>query len=269
MRPELVPVVRQRVADSVPRIVAEGISYAFHRPEGPLAVLEDVTICASRGEFISLIGPSGCGKSTLLTILTGLIRPMEGRVLVDGMDVTGRVGLTGYMPQKDLLLPWRSVLDNAAIGLEMRGTRRREARKEAVRWFDRFGLAGFERAYPSALSGGMRQRAALLRTFLAGRDILLLDEPLGALDAITRMEMQQWLLDIWESFRKTIVLVTHDVDEALYLSDRVYVMTSRPGRIAAEILVDIERPRDHHTVVTSAHFAELKRVVLETLSENR
>jgi ABC-type nitrate/sulfonate/bicarbonate transport system ATPase subunit len=232
-------------------------------------VLQDVSVRVAPGEFVSVIGPSGCGKSSLLTILTGLLRPLSGQVLVDGVDVTGHVGLTGYMPQKDLLLPWRSVLDNAAIGLEMRGMGRRDARREAMRWFGRFGLEGFERAYPSALSGGMRQRTALLRTFLAGRDILLLDEPLGALDAITRMDMQQWLLDVWESLGKTIVLVTHDVDEALFLSQRVYVMTPRPGRIAAEIAVDIPRPRDHHAVVTSPRFAELKRFVLQTLTETR
>jgi ABC-type nitrate/sulfonate/bicarbonate transport system ATPase subunit len=169
------------------------------------------------------------------------------------------------MPQRDLLLPWRSVLDNAAIPLELRGVPRNRAREEAASWFPRFGLQGFERSYPARLSGGMRQRAALLRTFLTGRDILLLDEPFGALDALTRADMQEWLLDIWTGLAKTIVLVTHDVDEAIYLADRVCVMSPRPGTIEREIDIPLPRPRNHDAIVTSAAFAELKRTILNAL----
>jgi ABC-type nitrate/sulfonate/bicarbonate transport system ATPase subunit len=254
---------RQRAA--IPQIEAAGIEKSFGSGEERHRVLDSVSVSAAPGEFVSIIGPSGCGKSTLLSILTGLVRPDRGEVRIAGQDVTGRVGLTGYMPQKELLLPWRTVLDNTAIALELKGRKRSEARREAAAWFPRFGLEGYERAYPSALSGGMRQRAALLRTVLTGRDILLLDEPLGALDAITRMDMQQWLLDVAGSLGKTIILVTHDVDEALYLSDRAYVLSPRPGTVRAVIDVAFSRPRRHDEVVTSATFAHLKRDALRAL----
>jgi ABC-type nitrate/sulfonate/bicarbonate transport system ATPase subunit len=156
--------------------------------EGSVEALRDVTIHASPGEFVSVLGPSGCGKSTLFEVIAGLLEPSAGEVLVDGVSAPNRLGTIGYMPQKDLLLPWRSVLDNTIVGLELQGMRRGDARREALEWIPRFGLRGFERSYPSALSGGMRQRAALLRTFLGGRDILLLDEPFGALDALTRAD---------------------------------------------------------------------------------
>jgi ABC-type nitrate/sulfonate/bicarbonate transport system ATPase subunit len=227
--------------------------------------LDAVTIGAQAGEIVAIVGPSGCGKSTLLTILAGLLAPEEGRVYADGLEVTGRLGFTAYMPQKDLLLPWKSVLDNTAIALELRGISRRSARAQAREWFPRFGLAGFEQHYPATLSGGMRQRAALLRTFLTGRDVILLDEPFGALDALTRADMQAWLLDIWAEVGKTIVLVTHDVDEAIYLADRVYVMSPRPGRVLCDLPIDLPRPRDHDAVVTSAPFAALKARVLHVL----
>jgi ABC-type nitrate/sulfonate/bicarbonate transport system ATPase subunit len=248
------------------KLVAEGISHGFRVDAGRLAALEGVSVSANAGELIAILGPSGCGKSTLLTVLAGLLTPDRGQVRVDGQDVTGRLGFTGYMPQKDLLLPWKRVLDNTAVALELRGVSRREARAEAQSWFPRFGLAGFERHYPATLSGGMRQRAALLRTVLTGRDILLLDEPFGALDALTRADLQAWLLDIWSELGKTILLVTHDVDEAIYLADRVYVISPRPGRILCNLPVDLPRPRAHDEVVTSAPFAALKREVLRALS---
>jgi len=229
----------------------------------------DVSLAAGAGEFVSIIGPSGCGKTTLFNILAGLERPNAGAVLMDGADSTGQPGGVGYMLQKDLLLPWKSTLDNAALGLQLQGVSWRRAREEARRWFLRFGLEGFEREYPHALSGGMRQRAALLRTFLARREVLLLDEPFGALDALTRAEMQEWLLDVWAEFDKTIVLVTHDVDEAIFLSDRVYVMTPRPGRVAAEVEISLPRPRVYDKVVTSVPFLALKRELLDTLGSHR
>jgi len=243
------------------KIAAEGIRKHFYADGRWLLVLDNVSIAAREGEFVSIIGPSGCGKSTLFNIFAGLERVDAGRVLVDEQDVTGRLGYVGYMPQKDLLLPWKRVLDNTTIGLELLGVSKRKARAEAAGYFPLFGLEGFERHYPATLSGGMRQRAAFLRTVLSRRDILLLDEPFGALDSLTRSSMQEWLLHIWDTLRKTIIFVTHDVDEALYLSDRVYVMRGRPGYIQEVLDVPFERPRDYD-IVTTGTFAELKRKLL-------
>lgn len=206
-------------------------------------VLVDLDVWAGDGEFVSIIGPSGCGKSTLFNILAGLDHPTAGDVLLNGAVEAKRIGKLGYMPQKDLLLPWLSVLDNTALGPVIAGTPKRQAREEARSWFTRFGLAGFEDHYPVTLSGGMRQRAALLRTFLAKRDVMLLDEPFGALDSLTRGEMQEWLLDVWSQFQKTVIFITHDIDEAVLLSDRVYVMSPRPGRIVDVLSIDLPRPR--------------------------
>jgi ABC-type nitrate/sulfonate/bicarbonate transport system ATPase subunit len=246
-------------------LAALDVSMDLESQGAALPVLRHVSLAARNEEFLCLIGPSGCGKSTLLAALSGLRTPSSGRILTHDRDTTGRVGHVALMPQRDLLLPWRSVLDNAAIPLELRGVPRNRAREEAASWFPRFGLQGFERSYPARLSGGMRQRAALLRTFLTGRDILLLDEPFGALDALTRADMQEWLLDIWTGLAKTIVLVTHDVDEAIYLADRVCVMSPRPGTIEREIDIPLPRPRNHDAIVTSAAFAELKRTILNAL----
>lgn len=251
--------------DSGPKIEARDIGKYFYVDGSWLHVLNGVTVQAARGEFVSIIGPSGCGKSTLFNLLAGLEQPNRGSVLIDGRDVTGQLGSVAYMPQKDLLMPWKTVLDNTILGLELRGVSRKRARQEARSWFPQFGLSGFERHYPATLSGGMRQRAALLRTVLAGRDVLLLDEPFGALDALTRLDMQEWLLGIWGELEKTIVFVTHDVDEAIYLSDRIYVMSPRPGRIEAVVDVSLPRPRDHGEVVTSTQFAALKHRLLGTL----
>ena len=229
-------------------------------------ILADVDFYASEGEFVGIIGPSGCGKSTLLNVVAGLEQPDAGSVHLDGARVDNRLGLVGYMLQKDLLMPWRTVLDNAILGLELVGVSRRDARTRAMELLDSFGLRGFERQYPYALSGGMRQRAAFLRTVLVNRDLMLLDEPFGALDAITRTHMQEWLMELWGSWRKTIVLVTHDVDEALLLSDRVYVLTGRPGRVKSVMDVNLPRPR-HYEVVTEASFTTLKADMVQTLRE--
>ena len=187
------------------------------------------------GRFVSLVGPSGCGKSTLFNIIAGLLEPTEGRVLIDGEDATGTIGRVGYMLQKDLLLPWRTVLDNVILGMEIQGMPLRAARERALPLLQNYGLAGFEYLYPNSLSGGMRQRAALLRTLLFDTDVILLDEPFGALDAQTKLQMQEWLMQLWSDFRKTVVFVTHDVDEAIYLSDEIHVMGTRPGRIDLEL----------------------------------
>lgn len=260
------PVDRGRLYPSGrPKVEARSITKTFTDADGLRVVLSDISLWALDGELVSIIGPSGCGKSTLFNILVGLEHPSSGTVEIDQEDVTGKVGIAGHMPQKDLLLPWKSVLDNTTIGLELLGVSRKNARDEALSWFPRFGLDGFERHYPATLSGGMRQRAALLRTILARRDILLLDEPFGALDALTRMDMQEWLLGIWDTLRKTVLFVTHDIDEAIYLSDRVYVMSPRPGSIVEVVDVPLPRPRTYTEVVTSSTFAGLKRELLSHL----
>lgn len=223
-----------------------------------------VSFSAAAGEFVTLIGPSGCGKSTLFNIIVGLAEPDAGKVCLNGEVVPRRTGRFGYMPQRDLLLPWRTILENVILGPELAGESLKAARAEAISLLPLFGLEGFEQAYPATLSGGMRQRAALLRTFLTHREVMLLDEPFGALDALTRRDLQIWLLDVWRRFDKTILFITHDVEEALFLSDRVIVLSSRPGRVILDLQVDLPRPRNMDLLVT-ARFVELKRHLLATL----
>jgi ABC-type nitrate/sulfonate/bicarbonate transport system ATPase subunit len=254
-------------AQHEPLLEIRDVSKQFVGADGPIEALAHVSMNAWAGEFVGIVGPSGCGKSTLLEIIAGLQEPTSGKMSIAGMDAAGNPPAVGYMPQKDLLLPWRSVLDNTILGLEVAGMSKKRARREALGWFQRFGLDGFESHYPATLSGGMRQRASLLRTFLSGRDILVLDEPFGALDALTRVQMHEWLLGIHDEFHKTIVLVTHDVDEALYLSDRVYVMTARPGSISETVDVSLRRPRRYEQTVTSPAFTALKRSLLAGLKQ--
>ncbi len=246
----------------------EGLAKTYRGAGGGenVTALKDVGIEIGAGEFVSIVGPSGCGKSTLFNIIAGLIRPSSGKVLLDGRQPDELLGSVGYMPQRDCLMPWRTVLDNTTLGLELNGVRKKEAHKKALAEFERFGLAGFEKHWPAKLSGGMKQRAALLRTFLAGRDVMLLDEPFGALDALTRANMQQWLLDVWQEDRKTILFVTHDVEEAIFLSDRVYVMSGRPGRISLCVEVQLDRPRKPE-ITMSPEFLLLKQKLLKPLEE--
>jgi len=213
-----------------------GLRKRFRRDGEWLDVLAGVSFDVGPREFVTLVGPSGCGKSTICNVVAGLVRPDAGTVTVS----TGRVA---YMQQKDLLLPWRTVLDNAILGLEIQGTPRAAAHEEARAMLRRFGLEGFERTYPATLSGGMRQRVALVRTLLCRRELLVLDEPFGALDAMTRAAMQGYLLRLREEFGRTVLFITHDVEEAVLLSDRIYVMAARPGRIRAERRLDLPRPR--------------------------
>lgn len=228
-----------------------------------IRALADVSLSVGEGEFVSIVGPSGCGKSTLFSIVAGLDEATSGTVEVAG-NSGGLLGAVGLMPQRDLLMPWKSVLDNTAIGPRLAGKSKREARGIAQTYFAEFGLAGFESKWPAQLSGGMRQRAALLRTFLGGQDLLLLDEPFGALDALTRRAMQAWLLEVWDKHRVTILFITHDVDEAILLSDRVYVMSGRPGGIALELTVDLPRPRVVG-IQEEDRFVEYRRHLLEPL----
>ncbi|QHI71590.1 ABC transporter ATP-binding protein [Aminipila terrae] len=199
-------------------------------------ILEKMNMEAAEGEFVSILGPSGCGKSTLLNIMAGLIKADTGCVLIDGVLNDRISGHFAYMPQQDLLFPWKNIMDNVCLYGRIHGDLR-NAREQALKNFDKFGLAGYENKYPDELSGGMRQRAAFLRTALCKADILLLDEPFGALDVITRGDMQDWLLDIRKELGRTIVLVTHDIDEAIYLSDRVIVLSGKPASVKKEIVI--------------------------------
>jgi len=230
---------------------------------GGLPVLNGVSLDVAAGEFVSLIGPSGSGKSTILRLFAGTEQPAAGRVRVQGAPP--RPGGVGYMPQKDCLMPWRTVLDNAALALEVQGVPRAAARARAAGHLADFGLAEFARAYPHELSGGMRQRAAFARTVLGGHDTLLLDEPFGALDALTRAEMQVWLLDLWQRLKKAVLFITHDVEEAVLLSDRVYVLTGRPVTRAAELPIDLPRPRRYGTVL-SPRFLGYRQELLALLA---
>lgn len=241
------------------------IGMTFKTPAGAFQALAPVTLSITQGRFVSLIGPSGCGKSTIFNIVAGLLQPTSGRVFIDGSDATGTIGRVGYMLQKDLLLPWRTVLDNVILGMEIQGVPLREARERALPLLRRYGLAGFEHLYPNALSGGMRQRAALLRTLLFDSDVMLLDEPFGALDAQTKLHMQEWLLQLWSDFGKTVVFVTHDVEEAIYLSDEMYVMGTRPGRLIETIPVPIARPRQRRVSLTR-EFIDIKERCMQLLT---
>jgi ABC-type nitrate/sulfonate/bicarbonate transport system ATPase subunit len=235
---------------------------------GRLQVLRDVSLTVEAAEFVSIIGPSGCGKSTLLNIVGGLMNPDAGIVALHGNQSTSRLGQVAYMQQRDLLLPWRDVLDNASLGLILNGVSRSDGRARALEALPVFGLQGFADTYPEQLSGGMRQRVALMRTTLLDRDLLLLDEPFGALDAMTRSDLQRWLAGLFENSSMGVLLVTHDVEEALILSDRVIVMSGRPGRIAAELVVDLPRPRVDMDV-TDERFIALKRELLGLLAAER
>ncbi len=262
----------QPTPNSPPLLRVDGVTMRYRdRRGGWLATLDDVSLSLAEGEFVALVGPSGCGKSTLLSIIAGLETPTSGAVALRGDPTARRLGRVGYMPQRDLLLPWRDALGNASAGLEAQGTPRRAARARAQALFANFGLAGFERAFPATLSGGMRQRVAFARTALVARDLLLLDEPFGALDALTRASLQRWLAAVWARLGMTCLLVTHDVDEALLLADRIYVMTARPGHIRRECRLPLAadaasaRPRPA-SFLMRPEIAALKADLLATLT---
>jgi NitT/TauT family transport system ATP-binding protein len=259
--------VQEPLSFNRPAVSMSGVSRRYERRRGgPMAALERVDLRVEPEEVLAVLGPSGCGKTTLLELLAGLQEPDAGQLAVAGASsAAGRAAACAYMPQRDLLLPWRDALANAALALEAQGTRRREARRRAAPLFERFGLAEFDRALPAELSGGMRQRVAFLRTLLAGRPVLLLDEPFASLDSITRGTMQEWLANALAEEPRTVVAVTHDVDEALFLADRVAVMSPRPGRVLEEIEVGLPRPRPRRETVTDPAFAALKQRALEAL----
>jgi ABC-type nitrate/sulfonate/bicarbonate transport system ATPase subunit len=246
------------------KVSLRNVSKSFYANGRTIQALDDLSFEVHPGEFVTIIGPSGSGKSTIFNLIVGLLDPDEGEICIDGEICKKRSGRVGYMPQRDLLLPWRSVLDNVILPQELLGIPAESARSKAEQLLPLFGLAEFRAAYPSELSGGMRQRAALLRTMLTERDVLLLDEPFGALDALTRRELQDWLLDIWRRFEKTIIFITHDVDEALYLGDRVIVLSARPGTILRSSKVNLPRPRRQGMIATPA-FGKQIAELLEAL----
>jgi len=243
------------------KLAVRNIRKSFPRGDRRLLVLDGVEFAARERELLAIVGPSGCGKSTLFEIICGLEEADSGSIEIDGAPCKAPGGAVGYMPQADLLFPWRRLIDNVILPLEVKGVSRRVARERVRPLLALFGLEGFESAYPSQLSGGMRQRAALLRTFAAEREIVALDEPFGALDAHTRRGMQEWLAGVRKELGNTILLVTHDVDEALILADRVVVLSARPARVLAEVAVDLPAPRS----AVSPEFVALKAKILALL----
>ncbi|MGH2992580.1 MAG: ABC transporter ATP-binding protein [Solirubrobacterales bacterium] len=251
-------------ADAGTALAIEGLEHSF----GALRAIAGLDLAAGPREVLGIVGPSGCGKSTLLELIAGLRESTRGRIAVGGATAAGeRLARCAYMPQRDLLFPWLSAIDNAALALRNRGARRDDARRATAPLFERFGLAGFERSRPGELSGGMRQRVAFLRTLMAGKPVLLLDEPFASLDALTRGEMQEWLAGGLVAEPRTVVLVTHDVEEALYLSDRVAVLSARPGRAVAELSFSNPRVRPRPPAITSPEFAGLRERALVALAE--
>jgi ABC-type nitrate/sulfonate/bicarbonate transport system ATPase subunit len=260
--PEMEP-----LSDMGTSVAVSGVERRFRSGRrDTVEALAGVDLHVRGNEVLGVVGPSGCGKSTLLELVAGLQDPDAGSVEVGGRtSAKERRRLCSFMPQRDLLLPWRDAVGNAALGLECQGVARKEARRRAAPLLERFGLGGFEATRPNGLSGGMRQRVAFLRTLLPGRPVLLLDEPFASLDSITRGSMQAWLADTLAAEPCTVLLVTHDVEEALYLSDRVAVLSARPGRVVDELEVPMPRPRDRRAVVTDPEIARLRERAMEAL----
>lgn len=237
--------VKPMKATEIPRLELRALSKAYKKADGQIQILEDINIEVQSGEFVSILGASGCGKTTLLRIIDGLEKPTSGHVLVNG-NVVDRPGPDrGFVFQQDRLMPWRTLWKNASIGLEFRGVPRRQAKEEVQKYLELVGLGGFDNHYPHELSGGMRQRANLARAFCVHPEMLLMDEPFASLDAQTREIMQLELLRIWKGAQgRTVVFITHQIDEAIFLSDRIIVLTARPGRVKEIIDIDFDRPRD-------------------------
>ncbi len=231
---------------------------------GDTIALSPTSLAIAEGSFVAIVGPSGCGKSTMFNVIAGLLTPDGGDVLVKGERVNGTTGHVGYMLQKDLLVPWRTVEDNITMAKRLTGRVSAADREEARAVARQYGLGDFLRHYPTALSGGMRQRVAFMRTLVTHQTLLLLDEPFGALDAQTRLEMQQWLLQVWRDTGRTVLFITHDVDESIFLSDRVIVMSPRPGRVVADFANPLPRPRTVDTLIEPA-FIDLKTKVMRLL----
>jgi len=244
------------------KLVTQNISKAF---DGK-SVLQNISVTLHTGEIVCLLGVSGVGKTTLFNIIAGIMKPDTGSVLLNGQNITETAGKISYMQQKDLLLPFRTILDNVCLPLLIRGARKADARKEAQQYFEEFGIEGTQKQYPQELSGGMRQRAALLRTYLFSHEVALLDEPFSALDAITKASIHQWYLAVMRKINLSTLFITHDIDEAITLSDRVYILNGTPGRITAEIAITSPKPRGEEFVV-SEEFIGYKRQILALLKD--
>ena len=223
-----------------------------------LEILKDININLKKGEIISILGASGCGKSTLLNIIAGFIKPTSGAILKDGINITGKISETAYMLQDDLLLPYKNIFENVTLPIVIKKELNLEKKKEVLEFFKIFGLNGYENYYPKELSGGMKQRAALLRTYLCGTDIYLFDEPFSKLDSITRNNMRGWFLEIWKKIQSSAIFITHDIEEAIILSDRIYIMCEKPSKIVKEIIVSKECKN-----INSSDFIKLKAEMLE------
>jgi len=244
------------------KLVTQNISKAF---DGK-SVLQNISVTLHTGEIVCLLGVSGVGKTTLFNIIAGIMKPDTGSVLLNGQNITETAGKISYMQQKDLLLPFRTILDNVCLPLLIRGARKADARKEAQQYFEEFGIEGTQKQYPQELSGGMRQRAALLRTYLFSHEVALLDEPFSALDAITKASIHQWYLAVMRKINLSTLFITHDIDEAITLSDRVYILNGTPGTITAEIAITSPKPRGEEFVV-SEEFIGYKRQILALLKD--
>ena len=233
---------------------------------GDETIIRDISIAVDQGELVSLLGVSGSGKTTLFNCISGIYQPTAGRVLLDGEDITGKTGHISYMLQKDLLLPYKTIEDNVGLPLVIQGMSKEEARKQASEHFEEFGLEGTQKKYPKQLSGGMRQRAALLRTYLFSDNVALLDEPFSALDTITKGKIHKWYLDVMEKINLTTVFITHDINEAILLSDRIYIMTGKPGEIRYEIRIETPRSQRQGYDLTD-EFMQYKRQIMGVLEE--
>ncbi|MDO4515598.1 MAG: ABC transporter ATP-binding protein [Bacillota bacterium] len=242
------------------------VTVSFQSPDGSrMTALRDMSLSVEQGELVALVGPSGCGKSTALNVLAGQVRPVSGQVRLAGEPVKGVSPSVGYISQADTLLPWRTVLDNVALAMELRGVEKRERREAARGLMARMGLSGFEDNYPRELSGGMKKRAAIARVLAVDPAILMMDEPFGPLDALTKEKLQDEILALWESTGCTILYVTHDLTEAITLADRVVLMSARPGRVVREYPIDLPRPRRVMDVKFSPRFVELERAIWQDL----
>ncbi|MBQ7956551.1 MAG: ABC transporter ATP-binding protein [Clostridia bacterium] len=227
-------------------------------------VLKDISIELNQGEIVCLLGVSGGGKTTLFNIISGLLTPDSGQILLDGKDITNQPGYVSYMLQKDLLLPYRTIEDNAALPLLLKGAKKKEARTQVHPMFAQFGLEGTQKKYPAQLSGGMRQRAALLRTYMFSKDVALLDEPFSALDTLTKSAMHKWYLNVMENIKLSTLFITHDIDEAILISDRIYLLSGSPGEIAGEIIIKEKKPRKDDFNLTP-DFLQYKKKILSLL----
>lgn len=242
------------------KLIVKDVTFSYDQEN----IIEDINIELHDNELVCLLGSSGGGKTTLFNVISGLRTPQKGKVLLDGEDITGQPGHISYMLQKDLLLPYRTIEDNVALPLIIKGEKKKEARKKAGEFFDEFGLSGTQKKYPSQLSGGMRQRAALLRTYMFSKDVALLDEPFSALDTLTKSDMHRWYLDVMDKIHLSTLFITHDIDEAILLSDRIYLLTGKPGKITEEIVIKEPKPRRKDFNLTE-EFLEYRKQIIEKL----